>query len=63
MQSLDEVQREIMIAHIWAHMSFRQIADAFAISPATAHRQYQMGLAQLRTTMRVSLTSQSQEKE
>ena len=37
-----------MIAHIWNKMTFRQIADAFSMSPATVHRWYEESILELR---------------
>ncbi len=39
--------RDILVAHIWGNMTFREIADAFDVSRATAHRVYQQGIQQL----------------
>lgn len=44
---LDPAMREIVVAHVWNDMSFRQIASAFEISPAMAHRRYAAALEQL----------------
>lgn len=54
MTTLDSETRDIVIAHIWNNLSFRQIADAFEISHATAHRRYEAGLIELRNAMNSS---------
>lgn len=53
LQTLDEETREIVIAHVWGGLTFRQIADAFDLSHATAHRRYESGLQELRRVMQV----------
>ena len=47
LELLDPAMREIVVAHVWNDMSFRQIALAFEISPAMAHRRYVEALEQL----------------
>ena len=47
LELLDPAMREIVVAHVWSDMSFRQIASAFEISPAMAHRRYVAALEQL----------------
>jgi RNA polymerase sigma-70 factor (ECF subfamily) len=46
---LDE--REAIIAHLWGGLTFEQIGPLIGVSPATAFRRYQSGLAALRTQM------------
>ncbi|MBL8817167.1 MAG: sigma-70 family RNA polymerase sigma factor [Planctomyces sp.] len=46
--SLDPETREIIVAHIWNNMTFRQIAEVFEISHATANRRYEAGIVRLR---------------
>lgn len=48
LEQLDESTREIVVAHLWSGLSFRQIADAFELSSSSAHRQYAAGLARLK---------------
>ena len=48
LMQLSEDCREIVIAHIWNKMTFRQIADAFSMSPASVHRWYEESILQLR---------------
>ena len=52
--SLDTESREIIIAHLWTGLSFRQIAEAFAISSSAVHRHYHTALARLRDQLGVS---------
>ena len=40
--------REIVIAHVWGKLTFRQIAEAFDISNSTAHRQFLAGIERLK---------------
>ncbi len=40
--------REIVIAHIWGKLTFRQIADSFELSNSSAHRQYVLGIAKMK---------------
>ena len=56
---LDSMTRDILIAHIWNNLTFRQIADAFDVSHATAHRKYESGLKQLREFMTANTTSRT----
>lgn len=48
LEQLDESTREIVVAHLWGGLTFRQIAEAFELSSSAAHRQYAGGLAQLK---------------
>lgn len=52
---LDESTREIVVAHLWGGLTFRQIAEAFALPHSTAHRQYLAGLKQLRSLLTTSV--------
>lgn len=40
--------REIVIAHIWGRLTFRQIAEAFDTSTSSTHRQYLAGIERLK---------------
>lgn len=46
--SLDDFQRDVIIAHLWNGMTFRQIAAAFSVSLSSAHRGYSAGIEQLK---------------
>jgi RNA polymerase sigma-70 factor (ECF subfamily) len=51
LQQLEESTREIVVAHLWGGLTFRQVAEAFELSSSAAHRQYAAGLAQLKTLL------------
>ena len=44
-------EREILVAHLWNGMSFRQIASAFETSSSAANRRYQSALEHLRSRL------------
>lgn len=46
--SLSSDQREVVVAHVWAGLSFRQIAEVMEISKSTANRLFQTGLSHLK---------------
>ena len=48
---LDETDRDIVVAHIWNSMNFRQIASAFSMSASTANRRYLAALKQLKLAL------------
>lgn len=48
LRQLDEAVREVLVAHIWGGLTFRQIADAFGMPRSTVHRRYVTALEQLR---------------
>jgi RNA polymerase sigma-70 factor (ECF subfamily) len=48
LEKLEESQREVVVAHLWGGMSFREIASAFDLSRSQAHRIYMAGLAALK---------------
>lgn len=54
MSRLDVSDREILAAHLWNCMTFRQIAAAFEISSSTASRKYQSAIQNLRKEMGVA---------
>ncbi|MCA9008929.1 MAG: sigma-70 family RNA polymerase sigma factor [Planctomycetaceae bacterium] len=59
---LDDVTRDIVVAHLWNDMTFRQIAEVFDISSATAHRKYEAGIAALRSVMKTRTESNAHER-
>ena len=59
--ALDDVTRDIVVAHIWNQMTFRQIAEAFDLSPATTHRKYEAGIEALRNVMSTQKESSTHE--
>ena len=54
LQHLDPETRDIIIAHLWTQLTFRQIAEVFEMSRATVHRRYESGLRQLRDLLHVT---------
>jgi RNA polymerase sigma factor (sigma-70 family) len=59
---LEDVTRDIVVAHIWNQMTFRQIAEAFELSPATTHRKYEAGIEALRNFMTTQKESNNHER-
>lgn len=51
LQQMEQTNREIVIAHVWGGMTFRQIGMAFGISRTSAHRKYNAGLESLKTCL------------
>ncbi len=51
LQELNCQQRELLVAHLWNGMTFRQIASAFGMSNSAVHRKYTQGLAAMRKTL------------
>lgn len=48
LRELDEAVRDVLVAHIWGGLTFRQIAEAFEMPRSTVHRRYLSALEQLR---------------
>jgi RNA polymerase sigma factor (sigma-70 family) len=46
-------QREVLVAHIWSGLTFREIGQVMGISDSTAHRRYEAGLKALRERLAV----------
>ena len=59
---LDPITRDIVVAHIWNQMTFRQIAEAFELSTATTHRKYETGIEVLRNFMTSQKESSNHER-
>ena len=55
MATLETSLREIVVAHLWTGMSFRQIAAAFDMTSSSVHREYHKGLCQLREALQLSI--------
>ena len=51
LQSLTELDREIVIARIWGGLRLEQIATLTGRSTSTIHRRYQSALVALRSTL------------
>lgn len=60
--TLDDTTRDIVVAHLWNDMTFRQIADAFEMSPATTHRKFESGIAALRNVLKTQTESNFHER-
>ena len=60
LQQLTPEDRDLVIAHIWNGMSFRQIAVAFGISSSTANRQYHLALEKIRQVLTPVVTAERQ---
>ena len=58
LRKLEPESREILVAHVWGNLSFRQIAAAFDVSSSAAHRTYTQAIQQLRTHLGVRLESE-----
>ncbi|QDT37647.1 RNA polymerase sigma factor [Stratiformator vulcanicus] len=56
LEKLDDETHLIVVAHLWAELTFEQIAFESGLSASTAHRRYQRGLKQLRQTLEQSCT-------
>ena len=48
LNTLEECEREVVVARIWGGLSFDQIASVFGDSKATVWRVYQSGISRLR---------------
>jgi RNA polymerase sigma factor (sigma-70 family) len=48
LKSLPDIQRQIVVLHLWGELSFEQIAETVALSRATAHRRYLEAINTLR---------------
>ena len=53
LEELPAEQREVVVAHVWGGLAFRQIGDLTGTSDSTAHRRYQAALAAIRKRLRV----------
>lgn len=51
LDSLPTHYREILVAHLWNSMSFRQIAAAFDLSSSSAARRYHEALHEMRSAL------------
>ncbi|MCA9063447.1 MAG: sigma-70 family RNA polymerase sigma factor [Planctomycetaceae bacterium] len=60
LKHLDDTTRDVVIAHLWNEMTFRQIAQAFDLSRATAHRIYESGIRKLKALL-TSTTDESRQ--
>lgn len=51
LKKLDTVTRDVVVAHLWGNMTFRQIAEAFELSKSSANRMFQQGIQLMRQMM------------
>jgi len=54
LRGLPDQQREVIILHVWAQMSFEEVAAALEIPPNTAASRYRYGLSKLREQFQVT---------
>jgi RNA polymerase sigma-70 factor, ECF subfamily len=54
LRELPDQQREVIILHVWAQMSFEEVAAALEIPPNTAASRYRYGLSKLREQFQVT---------
>ena len=57
LQELPDEQREIILLHLWAGLSFEEVGAALGISPNTAASRYRYGLSKLREQFQVGARS------
>ena len=55
-------QREIVVAHLWGGLSFRQIGDLVGISSSAAHRRYIRAVEKLRKQLGLSCQTSENHK-
>lgn len=60
LKQLDHQTRDIVIGYLWNQMTFRQLADVVDLSPATVHRRYEQGLAELKQLMTSSQPTEAE---
>ena len=53
LRAIPEDQRQIVVLHIWAELTFSQIAQIIEISPNTAASRFRYGLVKLRALLQV----------
>ena len=51
LMTLDVTTRDIVVAHLWNDMTFRQISEVVELSAATTHRRYEDGIETLRSVL------------
>ena len=57
LRELPEEQREVILLHIWAQMTFEEVAEALGITPNTAASRYRYGLSKLREQFQITVRS------
>ncbi len=51
LEKIQPDEREIVIAHVWGGLTFRQIGCSHGMSHAAAHRRYRQALNELRQSL------------
>lgn len=51
LRNLPAEQREIVTAHLWGGLTFKEIGQLIDVSDSAAHRRYQQALDRLRSTL------------
>ena len=54
MMQLEPTERELIVAHVWNGLTFRQIAAVFEISSSTAHRNFLAAIESFRSILEAS---------
>jgi len=54
LESLPREQREVVVAHLWGGLTFREVGRLMGTSDSTAHRRYEAALSTLREKLGVS---------
>lgn len=54
LRELPEEQREVILLHIWAQMTFEEVAEALGIRPNTAASRYRYGVSKLREQFQIT---------
>lgn len=58
LSSLPDEQRQIVVLHLWAELTFLEVAQILQISPNTAASRYRYALAKLRESMGAVATTE-----
>lgn len=51
LESLEDEERELVVARVWGNLAFEQLAQMLGCSTSSAHRRYQAALTKLRWLM------------
>lgn len=57
LQFLESTEREVVVAHLWGGLTFRQVGTLLGVSGSTAFRQYENALRALRERMSQECTT------
>lgn len=55
LESLADVEREVLVAHLWGGLTFEEIGHVVGTSGSTAHRRYQAALSAIREKLKVTV--------